>query len=176
MISKCLVCQKDKVHTMALDGSVKLPRKVAMLLYGDPGRLLSQLNETLNFQTSHSDRFVKYVCDSKASIDKGEDELRRLEEENCAIEEAVAKLDTRLKGLKDHNRNQEMLLARGNFGLDAGRVTSPTAMRHPGRNTEMNHNRNMVGSDKGDENQSDGGPDYLAALRDSMKTPRWGKK
>ena len=106
---------------MALDGSVRLPRKVALLLYGDPSRILSQLNEALDFQTSHSDRFVKYVCDSKASIDKGEDELHRLEEENCAIEEAVAKLDAQLKGLKDHNRNQEMLLARGNFGMDAGR-------------------------------------------------------
>ena len=34
----------------------------------------------------------------------------------------------------------------------------------------------MVGRDKGDENQSDGTPAYLAALKDSMKTPRWGKK
>ena len=47
-----------------------------------------------------------------------------------------------------YNRNQEMLLARRNCGLDAGRVTSPEAMRHPGRNTEMNHNRNMVGRDQ----------------------------
>ena len=105
VISKCLVCHKDKVQTMALDGSVRLPRKVALLLYGDLSRILSQLNEALDFQTSHSDRFVKYVCDSKASIDKGEDELRRLREENCAIEEAVAKLDAQLKGLKDHNRS-----------------------------------------------------------------------
>ena len=43
VISRCLVCQKDKPHTMALDGSVRLPRKVALLLYGDPATILSQL-------------------------------------------------------------------------------------------------------------------------------------
>merc|ERR1711974_80300 len=179
VINKCLLCHKDKVQTMALDGSVRMPRKVALLLYGNPARTLSEVKEILNFQMSHSDRFVRYVCDSKASIDKEEDELRRLMEENCAIEGAVGKLNTQLKGLKDHNRNQEMALqalqVRRNFGLDAGRVTSPVAIRHPGRNTEMNHKRFMVGRDQGGEDQSDGCPDYMAALKGCMKTPWWGR-
>ena len=47
---------------------------------------------------------------------------------------------------------------------------------------ESKHQKNMLVTlpvslgHQGDENQSDGCPDYLAALKDSMKTPRWGKK